>query len=103
MSTPLWPSLCRCSINHWLILYSILAHNLFIKLRLTGFCEPDNDLLSWQICRVEDIVVEGSISGSVVHFHWVRNVVVHSSGVITASGLGILSVLLLQITFIYQK
>lgn len=41
-----------------------------------------------QICRVEDIIVEGLIEGSVVHFHWVRTVVVHRSGVISASGLG---------------
>lgn len=41
-----------------------------------------------QICRVEDVIVEGIITGSVIHFHWVRDVVVHSSGAITASGLG---------------
>ncbi|XP_044463835.1 uncharacterized protein LOC123194611 isoform X2 [Mangifera indica] len=41
-----------------------------------------------QICRVEDIINEGIITGSVVHFHWVRTVVVHASGVISASGLG---------------
>ena len=41
-----------------------------------------------QICRVEDIIVEGIVTGSVVHFHWVRTVVVHSSGAISASGLG---------------
>lgn len=41
-----------------------------------------------QICRVEDIIVEGIVTGSVVHFHWVRTVVVHSSGAIIASGLG---------------
>lgn len=41
-----------------------------------------------QICRVEDISIEGIITGSVVHFHWVRTVVVQSSGVISASGLG---------------
>ncbi|KAF7819735.1 putative transmembrane protein [Senna tora] len=40
-----------------------------------------------QICRVEDVIVEGTITGSVVHFHWVRNVDVHS-GAITVSGLG---------------
>ena len=44
--------------------------------------------LHLQICRVEDIRVEGSIEGSVVHFHWVRAVVVPSSGAISASGLG---------------
>lgn len=41
-----------------------------------------------QICRVEDVIVEGIVSGSVIHFHWVRAVAVHSSGVISASGLG---------------
>ncbi|KAL2500987.1 glycine-rich protein [Forsythia ovata] len=41
-----------------------------------------------QICRVEDIIVEGFLEGSVVHFHWVRTVVVKSSGAISASGLG---------------
>ncbi|KAG6723483.1 hypothetical protein I3842_03G210200 [Carya illinoinensis] len=41
-----------------------------------------------QICRVEDIILEGIIRGSVVHFHWVRTVVVQSSGAISASGLG---------------
>ncbi len=44
--------------------------------------------LMLQICRVEDILVEGTITGSVVHFHWIRNVVVQSSGAISASGLG---------------
>ncbi|RAL37158.1 hypothetical protein DM860_004080 [Cuscuta australis] len=41
-----------------------------------------------QICRVEDIFIEGSIEGSVIHFHWVRAVVVKPSGIISASGLG---------------
>ncbi|KAL5771093.1 hypothetical protein ACOSP7_015247 [Xanthoceras sorbifolium] len=41
-----------------------------------------------QICRVEDIKVEGLITGSVVHFHWVRTVSVHAMGAISASGLG---------------
>lgn len=41
-----------------------------------------------QICRVEDINVEGIIEGSVVHFHLIRTVVVESSGTISASGLG---------------
>jgi small-conductance mechanosensitive channel len=43
-----------------------------------------------QICRVEDIIIEGIITGSVVHFHWVRTVVVQSSGLISASGLGMI-------------
>ncbi|KAL5572508.1 hypothetical protein UlMin_022105 [Ulmus minor] len=41
-----------------------------------------------QICRVEDVVIEGLITGSVIHFHWIRTVAVQSSGVISASGLG---------------
>lgn len=41
-----------------------------------------------QICRVEDIIVEGFVEGSVVHFHLVRTVVVKSSGAVSASGLG---------------
>lgn len=40
------------------------------------------------MCRVEDIIVEGLIEGSVVHFHRARTVVVHSSGIISTSGLG---------------
>ncbi|GJY81049.1 hypothetical protein Tco_0493800, partial [Tanacetum coccineum] len=37
-----------------------------------------NSTLSFalQICRVEEIIVEGSIEGSVVHFQWVRTVIV---------------------------
>jgi len=42
-----------------------------------------------QICRVEDVIVEGVITGSVVHFHWIRNVDVSYSGAISVSGLGI--------------
>ncbi|XP_051132101.1 uncharacterized protein LOC127252110 [Andrographis paniculata] len=41
-----------------------------------------------QICRVEDIIIEGLIEGSVVHFHLVRTVIVKSDGVVGASGLG---------------
>ncbi|KAF9613920.1 hypothetical protein IFM89_013167 [Coptis chinensis] len=41
-----------------------------------------------QICRVEDVTVEGLIKGSVVHFHRARNVLVQSSGTISATGLG---------------
>lgn len=41
-----------------------------------------------QICRVEDIIVEGHIEGSIIHFDLVRTVVVKSSGAISASGLG---------------
>nr|GMC58868.1 uncharacterized protein LOC109186463 isoform X3 [Ipomoea batatas] len=41
-----------------------------------------------QICRVEDVFIEGFLEGSVIHFHWVRAVLVKSSGTISASGLG---------------
>ncbi|XP_027173507.1 uncharacterized protein LOC113773152 [Coffea eugenioides] len=41
-----------------------------------------------QICRVEDVIVEGLVEGSIIHFHWVRTVVVKPSGEISASGLG---------------
>ncbi|PWA99263.1 hypothetical protein CTI12_AA010250 [Artemisia annua] len=49
-----------------------------------------NSTLSFtlQICRVEEIIVEGSIEGSVVHFQWVGTVIVRPSGAISASGLG---------------
>lgn len=53
-----------------------------------------------QICRVEDVIVEGSINGSVVHFHWVRTIVVHPSGVISASGLGMASAFLVLNLFL---
>lgn len=41
-----------------------------------------------QICRVEDISVEGHIKGSIVHFHRARTITVQSSGVISASSMG---------------
>ncbi|CAK9152772.1 unnamed protein product [Ilex paraguariensis] len=52
-------------------------------------CNVNSSLsFTLQICRVEDIIVEGFIEGSVVHFHWIRTVVIKFSGVISASGLG---------------
>ncbi|KAK5824675.1 uncharacterized protein LOC108486288 isoform X2 [Gossypium arboreum] len=52
-------------------------------------CNVNSSLsFTLQICRVEDIIIEGIVTGSVVHFHWVRTVVVHSSGEITTSALG---------------
>ena len=53
-----------------------------------------------QICRVEEIIVEGSIEGSVVHFQWVRTVIVRPSGAISASGLGIMSIFFIFISFV---
>ncbi|KAG5403070.1 hypothetical protein IGI04_009189 [Brassica rapa subsp. trilocularis] len=41
-----------------------------------------------QICRVEDIIVEGFIKGSVVHFHRAKTVTLEPSGEISASGMG---------------
>ncbi|KAK8553303.1 hypothetical protein V6N13_062112 [Hibiscus sabdariffa] len=52
-------------------------------------CNVNSSLpFTLQICRVEDINIEGIVTGCVVHFHWVRTVVVHSSGKITTSALG---------------
>lgn len=52
-------------------------------------CNVNSSLpFTLQICRVEDVSVEGIVEGSVVHFHWVRSVVVPPTGVISASGLG---------------
>ncbi|GKD37810.1 hypothetical protein Tco_1258017 [Tanacetum coccineum] len=41
-----------------------------------------------QICRVEDILVEGLIQGSVVHFHRMRTVTVPLTGTISTSRMG---------------
>lgn len=41
-----------------------------------------------QICRVEDILVQGLVEGSVIHFHRARTITVQSSGVISTSGMG---------------
>ncbi|XP_020215510.1 uncharacterized protein LOC109799381 isoform X2 [Cajanus cajan] len=52
-------------------------------------CNVNSSLaFTLQICRVEDVIVEGTITGSVVHFHWIRNVDVSHSGVVSVSGLG---------------
>ncbi|WZY86238.1 hypothetical protein YC2023_032622 [Brassica napus] len=52
-------------------------------------CNVNSSLpFTLQICRVEDITVEGLIKGSVVHFHLARTVVIRSSGTITADGMG---------------
>ncbi|XP_024986062.1 uncharacterized protein LOC112521435 [Cynara cardunculus var. scolymus] len=49
-----------------------------------------NDTLSFslQICRVEDIVVNGIIKGSIIQIHRARTVIVETEGMITASELG---------------
>ncbi|GLU09988.1 hypothetical protein SLE2022_268200 [Rubroshorea leprosula] len=52
-------------------------------------CNVNSSLpFTLQICRVEDVFIEGIMIGSIVHFHWVRTVVVHASGTVSASGLG---------------
>ncbi|KAL2472142.1 hypothetical protein Adt_40278 [Abeliophyllum distichum] len=43
---------------------------------------------SLQVCRVEDILVNGVMRGSIVHIHRARTVIVDSDGMITASELG---------------
>ncbi|XLS67626.1 hypothetical protein HN51_018649 [Arachis hypogaea] len=52
-------------------------------------CNVNSSLsFTLQICRVEDILVEGLIKGSVVHFHRARTITVEPSGLISASGMG---------------
>ncbi|XP_022861909.1 uncharacterized protein LOC111382234 isoform X2 [Olea europaea var. sylvestris] len=52
-------------------------------------CNVNSSLsFTLQICRVEDILVQGSIEGSVVHFHRARTITVQSSGIISTSGMG---------------
>lgn len=41
-----------------------------------------------KICRVEDILVQGLVEGSVVLFHRARTVTVQPSGIISTSGMG---------------
>ncbi|KAL4029467.1 hypothetical protein IC575_007680 [Cucumis melo] len=43
---------------------------------------------SLQICRVEDLIVNGIIKGSIIQIHRARTVIVNSNGMITASELG---------------
>ncbi|XAR70587.1 hypothetical protein NMG60_11027490 [Bertholletia excelsa] len=43
---------------------------------------------SLQICRVEDVIVNGLIRGSIIHIHRARTVIVDTGGMITASELG---------------
>lgn len=52
-------------------------------------CNVNSSLsFTLQICRVEDVLVEGLIKGSVVHFHRARTISIESSGTISASGMG---------------
>ena len=41
-----------------------------------------------QICRVEDLLVNGIIKGSIIHIHRARTVTIDADGMITASELG---------------
>ncbi|VFQ66404.1 unnamed protein product [Cuscuta campestris] len=43
---------------------------------------------SLQICRVEDILINGIVKGSIIHIHRARSVIVDTGGIITASALG---------------
>ncbi|XP_012475770.1 uncharacterized protein LOC105791978 isoform X1 [Gossypium raimondii] len=43
---------------------------------------------SLQVCRVEDLLVNGIIKGSIVHIHRARTVTIDANGLITASELG---------------
>ncbi|KAE9613113.1 hypothetical protein Lal_00027691 [Lupinus albus] len=43
---------------------------------------------SLQICRVEDLLVNGVMKGSIIHIHRARTVIVDTDGMITASELG---------------
>ncbi|XP_039057296.1 uncharacterized protein LOC120200561 isoform X1 [Hibiscus syriacus] len=43
---------------------------------------------SLQICRVEDLLVDGVIKGSIVHIHRARTVTIDANGLLTASELG---------------
>ncbi|XP_062019140.1 uncharacterized protein LOC133735722 [Rosa rugosa] len=52
-------------------------------------CNVNSSLsFTLQICRVEDINIAGLIKGSIVHFHRARTIAVHSTGMISASGMG---------------
>ncbi|XP_073122630.1 uncharacterized protein [Henckelia pumila] len=54
-------------------------------------CNVNSSLsFTLQICRVEDIVVKGLVEGSIVHFHRAKTIYVHSSGIISSSGMGCL-------------
>lgn len=45
-------------------------------------------LFVMKICRVEDILVQGLVEGSVVLFHRAGTITVQSSGIISTSGMG---------------
>ncbi|CAN1845086.1 hypothetical protein LINPERHAP1_LOCUS37713 [Linum perenne] len=43
---------------------------------------------SLQICRVEDLLVNGIVKGSIIHIHRARTIIIETGGSITASELG---------------
>ncbi|CAK7356223.1 unnamed protein product [Dovyalis caffra] len=45
-------------------------------------------LFSLKICRVEDLIVNGIIKGSIIHIHRARTIIIDHDGLITASELG---------------
>ncbi|XP_058085558.1 uncharacterized protein LOC131233017 isoform X2 [Magnolia sinica] len=52
-------------------------------------CHVNNSLsMTLQICRVEDITVQGFVKGSIVHIHRARTVTIETDGIISASELG---------------
>ncbi|KAL6985493.1 hypothetical protein U1Q18_018868 [Sarracenia purpurea var. burkii] len=52
-------------------------------------CNVNSSLsFTLQICRVEDILLEGLIEGSIVHFHRARTIAVQTLGTISATGMG---------------
>lgn len=56
-----------------------------------------------RICRVEDILIEGLIKGSVVHFHMARTVTVPSTGRVSTSEMGMHTDSIIVITsFLWQ-
>ncbi|EXB24696.1 hypothetical protein L484_005490 [Morus notabilis] len=87
-----------CNVNSTLAFTIQVCHlsgeNLLISVRLVHNSLPFVFLtICWgclllQICRVEVVAVEGTITGSVIHFHLVRAMIIPSSGLISASGLG---------------
>lgn len=52
-------------------------------------CHVNNTLsFSLQICRVEDLLVNGLIEGSIIHIHRARTIIIDTDGMISASELG---------------
>lgn len=41
-----------------------------------------------QICRVEDLLVNGIMKGTIIHIHRARTMIIDTDGMITASELG---------------